>query len=162
MTKDINSSQESPTLAYWHVYTDGQGVSKQQRVEITDFQKESMGGDAAEQWNKHLLDANAHIMFAEMPVGWVGQWHENPKPQWIVPLSGSWYVETMDGMRVEMSVGELSFGGDQNTIKDTQGHEGHISGTVGNQPVKLMIIQLIDDKWIAAKPGDLLKIEKMN
>lgn len=156
MKKENNKKQEAPSLSYWHVYTDEEGVSRQKKVEITNFKKESMGGDAAEQWNKHLLDSAAHIMFAEMPVGWVGQWHENPKPQWIIPLSGSWYVETMDGMRVEMGVGELSFGGDQNTKADKDGNKGHISGTVGNQPVKLMIIQLKDEKWIVGKPSDIL------
>jgi putative membrane protein len=78
-------------------------------------------------------------------VGWVGEWHENPKPQWIVPLSGRWFVETMDGKRVEMGPGEVSFGGDQNTKPDAQGRRGHRSGTVGDQPSINMIVQLEKD-----------------
>jgi len=42
-------------------------------------------------------------------------WHENPVPQWIVPLSGRWFVETMDG---------------------------HRSGALDAQPAMLMLIQL--------------------
>ena len=61
----------------------------------------------------------------------------NPKPQWIVPISGSWFVETMDGRRVEMGPGDISFGGDQNT----RGRKGHLSGTVGSEPCAMMIIQ---------------------
>jgi hypothetical protein len=30
------------------------------------------------------------------------------------PLSDRWFVESMDGQRVEMGPGEISFGGDQN------------------------------------------------
>lgn len=51
-------------------------------------------------------------MMTVLPVGWTGEWHENPKPQWILPLSGRWFVESMDGQRVEMGSGELSFGAD--------------------------------------------------
>ena len=50
----------------------------------------------------------------------------------------------MDGKRVEMGPGEISFGEDQGTRPDTQGHKGHLSGTVGNEPSVLMIVQLPD------------------
>ena len=72
----------------------------------------------------------------------------------IIPLSGKWFVETMDGMRVEMGVGEVSFGGDQNTKPNAEGHQGHLSGTVGDEPAKLMIIQLEGDRWIGLHPGE--------
>lgn len=151
---NINQDKENkPTLSYWHVWTDDEGVSHQTRVELTSFIKESMGGDADPQWNNHILTSGANVLFAEMPVGWIGLWHENPKPQWIVPVSGRWFVETMDGQRVEMGVGEVSFGADQNTKSDEKGHKGHISGTIGEQPVMLMIVQLTDEKWIGVKPG---------
>ena len=114
-----------------------------------------MGGDVAPQWNNRLMNDKSKIVFAELPVDWVGEWHENPQPQWIIPLSGTWFVETMDGMRVEMGVGEVSFGGDQNTKPDQDGKQGHLSGTVGDKPARLMIVQLDSDRWIGLKPGDL-------
>ena len=42
-----------------------------------------------------------------LPVGWVADRHENPRPQWIIPLSGRWFVSSMDGVRVEMGPGEM-------------------------------------------------------
>jgi hypothetical protein len=39
------------------------------------------------------------MVFTVQPVGWVGDWHKNPARQWIVPLSGRWWVEAMDGTR---------------------------------------------------------------
>ena len=143
-----------PKVKYWHVWTDENGISHQTQCELTNFAKESMGGDADPQWNDRLLSSDAEVLFAVQPVGWVGQWHENPKPQWIVPLSGKWFVETMDGTRVEMGAGEFSFGGDQNTKPNEKGHKGHLSGTVGDEPAVLMVVQLKDEKWIAAQPGD--------
>ncbi len=113
-----------------------------------------MGGDADPQWNNRLMTGNSEVVFCTLPVGWVGEWHENPRPQWIVPLSGTWYVETMDGVRVEMGPGEVSFGADQNTRANKQGNEGHTSGCVGDEPAKLMLIQLKGDEYLAARPGD--------
>lgn len=147
---------KKPSFSYWHVWTDENGVSRQTKSEIKNFEKEGMG-DIEKQWNAHILDDNAHVMFSELPVGWKGDWHENPKPQWIIPLSGKWFVETMDGNRVEMGPGDISFGGDQNTKEDSKGRKGHLSGTVGNKPAKLMMIQLKDKKYKAAKPGDFSK-----
>ena len=72
---------------------------------------------------------------------------------WIAPLSGCWFVETTDGMRVEMGPGEVSFGGDQDAKPDAEGRKGHRSGTVGEVPAVLMIVQLNEDRWIAARPG---------
>ena len=148
------SKSQQPTLIYWHVWTDDDGVSHQTKCELTNFEQESMGGDAAPQWNNRLLTSESKIIFAELPANWVGEWHENPQPQWIIPLSGRWFVETLDGVRVEMGVGEISFGGDQNTKPNEQSQQGHLSGTVGNEPCKMMIIQLEGDKWIGLHPGE--------
>ncbi len=149
------ANKRPPSLAYWHVWTDDEGVSHQTRCELTNFEQESMGGDAAPQWNNRLLQTDAKVIFAELPVGWVGEWHENPQPQWIIPLSGTWFVKTMDGMRVQMGPGEVSFGADQNTQPNSDGHQGHLSGTVGNEPARLMIVQLEGDRWLGLRPGDL-------
>ncbi|NNU16181.1 cupin domain-containing protein [Parvularcula sp. ZS-1/3] len=129
---------DAPTLTYWHVYTDSDGISRQGRRTLEGFEKQSMGGDAAEQWNNVLGSYDAKILFAELPVGFDGDWHENPEPQWIIPLSGTWWVETMDGDRVEMGPGEVSFGNDQ----DTNDEKGHKSGVVGDEPCRMMIVQL--------------------
>ena len=47
----------------------------------------------------------------------------------------------MDGKRVEMGAGEISFGEDQNTRPNAQRCKGHLSGTVGNVPAVLMVAQ---------------------
>ena len=80
------------------------------------------------------------MMMTVLPVGWVGEWHENPKPQWILPLSGRWFVESMDGQRIEMGSGEISFGADQNA-REAGGRKGHLSGVVGDEPAVLLLIQ---------------------
>jgi len=145
---------EPPKLFYWHVWADDRGVTRQTRCELTAFQLASVGGKAAPQWNDHLLTGRSNILFTLLPVGWTGDWHRNPDPQWITVLSGRWFVETMDGTRIEMGAGEVSFGGDQNAIRDAQGREGHRSGTLGNEPCALFIVQLDSKTWAGARPGD--------
>jgi len=81
------------------------------------------------------------VVFTVQPVGWVGEWHENPAPQWIVVLSGRWFIESMDGARIEQGPGEFSFGEDQDCIA-THGRKGHRSGTLGAEPCRLMTVQL--------------------
>ena len=73
-----------------------------------------------------------------LPPHKIYEWHENPVPQWIVPLSGNWFVESMDGMRVEMGPGELMLGEDQHT----NDRLGHRSGAIGDIPCVLLLIQL--------------------
>ncbi len=139
-----NNSPEnptSPTIDYWHVWTDHDGVSHQSRCQIQDFTLKSISPPASPQWLDNLKQVGGTITFTVLPVGWIGSWHENPKPQWIIPLSGCWFVETMDGQRVEMGAGEISFGEDQGTKADAQGHKGHLSGTVGDAPAVLVIVQ---------------------
>jgi hypothetical protein len=130
-----------PCTGYWHLWTDADGVSRQSWCELKQFEQASMGS-AAPQWNNLVSKGEATVVFSVQPVGWVGDWHENPKPQWIIPLKGRWWVESMDGQRVEMGPGDASFGEDQRCTKGSDGRVGHRSGTVGAEPAHLMIVQL--------------------
>jgi len=130
-----------PLVEYWHVWADAQGVSHQQRCRMTQFVLESIQAPAQPQWQGRRTRGEMTMLISVLPVGWIGQWHENPQPQWIIPLSGRWFVETMDGTRVEMSAGDISFGADQG-CREHNGRRGHLSGTVGSQPAVLMLVQL--------------------
>jgi hypothetical protein len=134
------STDQKPHVSYWHLWTDERGVSRQTHCVMTDFELKSIRAPAGPQWLGQQTTAETTVMVTVLPVGWVGAWHENPKPQWIVPLSGRWFVESMDGQRVEMGPGDISFGADQNT-KELDGKKGHLSGTVGAEPAVLLLIQ---------------------
>lgn len=59
-----------------------------------------------------MQSGGATVVFTVQPIGWVGDWHENALPRWIVVLSGHWSIESMDGTHVEQGPGEFSFGED--------------------------------------------------
>ena len=130
-----------PTMTYWHVYTNADGISEQKLCEITAFDLQSVGDGASPQWNDRMEKSQAGVTFTVLPVGWIGEWHENPRPQWIAILSGRWFVETMDGHRVEMGPGELMMGEDQGT-RERDGRKGHRSGTVGDAPCTMIVTGL--------------------
>ena len=131
------ASAGAPSLPYWHVWTDADGTSRQSRGAIGGFVMNAISSGAAAQWLATPQPGNYTVRFTVLPAGWVGEWHENPVPQWIVPLRGRWAVETMDGQQVEMGVGEISFGNDTHT-RDGRGHR---SWTVGDEPALLMLVQ---------------------
>ena len=88
---------------------------------------------AAPQWQGETSRGDISVMVTVQPVGWEATGTKTPKPQWIVPLSGRWCVEAMDGERREFGPGEFSFGGDQN-CRARDGRKGHLSGTLGDEP----------------------------
>jgi hypothetical protein len=129
-----------PDIPYWHLWTDAGGISRLAQCAMTEFELKSMNAPAEPQWQGTSVTGLMTALVTVQPAGWIGTWHENPKPQWIVPLSGRWFVEAMDGMRVEMGPGEISFGGDQN-CREVDGKRGHRSGTIGDVPAVLMVVQ---------------------
>ena len=129
-----------PSVAYWHLWVDSEGVSHQSRCELKNYHLKQVG-PADPQWNNEQGNHPSAVVFTVQPVGWIGEWHENPAPQWIVVLSGRWFIESMDGVRVEQGPGEFSFGEDQDCT-ERDGKKGHRSGTIGDQPAVLMTVQL--------------------
>ena len=129
-------------IPYWHVWRDDQGVSHQHLDSVGGFRLDIVSEGAAQIWQRDG-GSPSKVLFLTLIPGQDSSWHENPAPQWIVPLSGRWFVTTMDGVRVEMGPGEISFGGDQG-CQVVDGKRGHCSGAVGSEPAVLMLIQVED------------------
>jgi hypothetical protein len=131
----------APTIPYWHVWRDADGISHQRRVPVGGpFTLAEVSAGSAQIW-QHDAGPSSRVVFLELVPGHDSGWHENPAPQWIIPLSGRWFVESMDGVRVEMGPGELSFGEDQG-CRLVDGKRGHCSGAVGSEPAVLMLVQM--------------------
>ena len=129
-----------PSVPYWHLYVDENGISRLRECRLTQYQLQRIG-PADPQWNDRQGKYSSTVVFTVQPVGWIGEWHENPAPQWIVVLSGRWFIESMDGTRIEQGPGEFSFGEDQGCTGSGD-RKGHRSGTLGEAPAVLMTVQL--------------------
>ena len=144
-----------PKINFWHVWTDPDGISHQTLQAVDEFQLGLISKGNSPQWLSSRSEGQMTVLLSVLPQGWRANWHETPAPQWIIPLQGAWGVETMDGKKVEMKTGDLSFGNDLNT-KRSQGKQGHRSWTVGDEPCQLLIIQLGEE--IAKPPLPYRKI----
>jgi hypothetical protein len=112
-----------PTILYWHLWTDADGISRLTQCTMTEFKLKSMNTPADPQWQGTSFTGKMTTMVT------------------VVPLSGRWFVEAMDGTRIERGPGEISFGSDQN-CREVDGKRGHRSGTLGEVPAVLMVVQL--------------------
>lgn len=136
----MNDTDAKPSVPYWHLWVDEEGISHQQQCRLTNYHLKGVG-PADPQWNNKQGTHSSTVVFTVQPVGWVGDWHENPAPQWVIVLSGRWWIESMDGARIEQGPGEFSFGEDQGCV-ETDHRKGHRSGTIGDEPAVLMTVQL--------------------
>jgi hypothetical protein len=71
----------------------------------------------------------ARVITVVQPPHWQGAWHEEAKVYWSVTLRGTWFVEAMDGTRVELGPGDVSLCEDQNAKPDAEGRNGHRSAS---------------------------------
>ena len=133
-----------PTLGYWDNWTDAAGMSHLTRCAMRRFALKSASPPATPEWQDRQPAAAHAVQFHVEPPGWDGGWHENPAVQWIVPLSGIWFVQAMDGSRIAVGPGDMVVGEDGGARTDAQGHRGHLSRNPGTVPVSLMIVQLAD------------------
>ncbi|EHH68168.1 cupin domain-containing protein [Gluconobacter morbifer] len=135
-----DGQEQAPAVPYYHMWTGPDGKSQLNTALMQAFGRKSVGGGAAPQWMRPFPGKVTAVSFAILPVGWKGEWHESPSPQWVIPLSGRWFIETQDGHHCEMGPGDLHFGQDQGT-QDHHGRKGHLSGTIGDEPCVQLMIQ---------------------
>ena len=139
VSNDGRDQNSPPQVPYYSLWTAPNGTSVASCA-LGGFEMKSVGGQAAPMWMRQIPDEVAAVFFTVLPVGWVGEWHESPKPQWVVPLSGRWFIEAQDGSRVEMGPGDIHWGQDIDT-RAIDGGRGHRSGQIGAEPCALLLVQ---------------------
>lgn len=139
----LGKTPAGSVATYYRLVRGASGVSTVTPAELTGFAPRSVGGCAAPTEAKDVPGRFDNVSFLILPVGWVGDWHESPHPQWVVALQGHWFIEAQDGTSVEMGPGDLHWGADQDTAT-VDGGRGHRSGQLGDVPCLLMMIQRFD------------------
>lgn len=140
LNTDGTDPEVPPVLPILSMWTGQDGLSHIDSSQLAGFGMKSVGGGADPQWMRPFPGDVDQVQFAVLPVGWIGDWHESPAPQWVVALRGRWFIETQDGARVEMGPGDIHFGNDLGTTgkKDEKGHK---SGQVGDEPCYQLMVQ---------------------
>ncbi|GBQ11816.1 cupin domain-containing protein [Swaminathania salitolerans] len=132
---------QPPSVSYWDSWTDTHGVTHLTKCKLSNFSLSRLSPHTDPLWTNHAQKGMARMVTSVQPAHWEGGWHAPENVQWIIPLMGIWYVETMDGTRVELNPGDALLSEDVKAIADSKGHVGHLSGNVGDGPVALMITQ---------------------
>ena len=138
------------TIKYWDLWTGKDGMAHLNQCEFKNFALKTMKAPAAPQW-QDILKAEGKVISTVQPVGWAGDWHEDPVPQFVITLKGKWYITANDGKHIEMGPGDILLGEDLHTKPNSEGHIGHLSGTVGDEDSQLMVVQL-KDKAVKTEP----------
>lgn len=134
----------APKVAFIHVTLDAKGHTVTHHCTVSSFAEVHPIKGSPAIWtsadNFHPVSQAVWVMAPD----WRGGWHTNPQRQLVVPISGSWWVETQDGVRTVMGPGDLYLGDDVGGLPDDAGRLGHDSGTVGDEPVVLLMIPVSD------------------
>lgn len=145
LDNDGRDADSPPAIPFWEMRAGPDGRSTIDQQWLTEFVQRSVSGGAAPSWMRKFTGNVKTIWFNVLPVGWVGQWHPSPALQWVIPLSGRWFIETQDGHRVEMGPGEIHWGA------DVANRVAHLSGVVGDVPCVQLMVQFasVDDAGVA-------------
>jgi len=138
---EMPSVEQPAGVPYWDNWTDEQGVSHLTKCKLKNFTLSRLAAHADPQWVNHAQQGEARMVTSIQPAHWKGGWHAPESVQWIIPIQGVWFVQSMDGTRVELNPGDALLSEDVGAKSDAQGHTGHLSGNVGDAPVALMITQ---------------------
>lgn len=143
LNNDGRDPRNPPRMPFWQMKPDAVGRSTIEQATLADFVRQSVSGDAAPLWMREFHGSVKAVWFNVMPVGWIGEWHPSPALQWVVPLSGRWFIETQDGSRIEMGPGDIHWGAD---LADTGANPAiaHRSGQVGDIPCVQLMVQFHD------------------
>lgn len=139
----ISNGKTQPPVKFATIWADAAGATHISYCRFEGMVFQSYAPPAAPQWVGPSPDEIESISYAALPVGYVGNWHHAPGPQWVITLSGKWSVETTDGSIVVQGPGEMQFNADSSSRpRPGDDRVGHISRCVGNEPNVQLIIKL--------------------
>ncbi|MCG6926865.1 MAG: cupin domain-containing protein [Acidobacteria bacterium] len=75
------------------------------------------------------------IILADVPAGWVGDWHPTPRRQFAVVLSGELEVEVSDGEVRRFGPGGV-------VLLEDVGGKGHLTRALGDSEARIAFVQL--------------------
>jgi hypothetical protein len=140
LQNDGREPASPPSVPFWEMKPGPDGRSTIDEQMLTDFARRVVSGETDPIWMREFRGEVKAIWFNVLPVGWLGDWHPSPELQWVVPLSGRWFIETQDGKRIEMGPGDIHWGADV-AIPEANAHIAHRSGQLGDGPCVQMMIQ---------------------
>lgn len=120
-----------PPLSYTHVYVDSAGVSHF-REEKFDFKASRPGGPLS-----HALGTGPGAMLLRLKPGAVEDWHNAPRPWYLIVVQGTSEVTTSDGEKRQFGLGSIVL------LDDITG-KGHQTRSVGTVDHIAAVVPIAD------------------
>jgi hypothetical protein len=135
-----NSSEQPNDFRYYQIYASESGTTHFGKWKMTGFDLQAYGSKP-QYVRSDFGGEPTKLVFTELAVGLEQPLHSCPAVQFVVTLSGSWYVKTTDGTKFAFKPGDVLF---QDNTKNSPANKQpeHYSGVVGDQPCQQMIVQL--------------------
>jgi hypothetical protein len=141
VTKDELAAKHE--IAYSNVWADDKGQTHISQCLLKGLKLQGFAPPAAPYYFGFAPEDIKSVVFAVAPVGWYGDWHHAPGPQWVIDLSGAWEVKTADGKTLRQGPGEFQFNSDESAFASKPGDKvGHTARQVGDVPNVRVIITL--------------------
>ncbi|WP_062500915.1 cupin domain-containing protein [Gluconobacter oxydans] len=137
----VEDKPSFPTISYWDNWTDPQGVTHLTKCKMSTFHEDSIAPDGDKIMLSSPHDGPATVTMRVQPPHWKGGWNVSHQVQWIVPLSGIYFIKAMDGTSVELNPGDILLSEDVAPASHGSDPKGHLSGNVGDAAVALQILQ---------------------
>lgn len=138
--KDLIARDEIP---YSNIWADDKGHTHISKCVLTGLKLHGFAPPAAPYYMGIAPENIKSIVYSVIPVGWYGDWHHAPGPQWVIDLSGEWEVKATDGTTLRQGPGQFQFNSDESSFAEKAGdHVGHTARQVGKVPDVRVIITL--------------------
>lgn len=129
----------------WNAQTDRDGVGAQTRkpIMVTRIYTGPDGQSHAEEIEMTLSDGRSEMLkvtgaqFRRTPPGTFSDWHQGPRRQYIITLSGRGEIEVAGGKKIALVPGRIEL------IEDTTG-KGHTTRVVGTEDRVSIALPLAD------------------
>lgn len=127
-------------FAYTHLWVSSDGETHVKEGKLSNFDLKQYAASTPPQFVKPTQPPTKTV-FSELSVGNEQDWHCCPQVQYVICLSGKWYIETSDGSRREFGPGEILF---QDNIEGSPASKKpqHKSGVVGDSVNQQLILQV--------------------
>lgn len=130
-------------IPFQNVWADNHGRTHVSRCVLKGLKLHGFAPPAAPYYMGVAPEDIQSVVYSVIPVGWYGDWHHAPGPQWVIDLSGEWEIKTADGTTLRQGPGQVQFNSDQGAFAEKPGDPvGHTARQVGDVPDVRVIITL--------------------
>jgi quercetin dioxygenase-like cupin family protein len=141
MTKEKAAANHQ--VLYQNIWADKDGQTHIAQCLLTGLTLKTFAPPASPYYLGIAPENVESIVISTLPMGWYGDWHHAPGPQWVIDLEGQWQVQAADGTTLTQGPGEFQFNSDDSAHAATPGaHVGHTARQIGTVPNVRMVITL--------------------